>query len=145
MDRIVRLASVVLLLVACRESTDPLEQLRSLEANRSLWEQHNIHDYGYTGYVVCGECNQQGFVLVNVRSDTVFSVRLVSTGEQVPNGTWRTVDQLFDYAERQLADKTLTVRVEYDSALGYPTEIDSWCSMQDCDVGIVTRSLAPSR
>jgi uncharacterized protein DUF6174 len=144
MDRIVRLASCVLLLVACRESTDPLEQLRSLEANRSLWEKQNLDDYTYTGRVFCGLCpTTQLPVSVTVISDMVSSVKIISTGVEIATSSWMTVNELFDYAEGQLADSYYTVRIQYDQALGYPTQLDVSCPAQDCAGGIEITNLIP--
>jgi hypothetical protein len=65
----------------------------------------------------------------------------VSTGVEVPKEGWQTVDQLFDFVERTFADKTWSITVEYDPALGYPTLIDAGCPAADCAVGIRVRNL----
>jgi hypothetical protein len=143
MRRIVGLAPVVLLalFIACRDNTAP-DQLHSLRLNRLLWENQNLHDYRYAGALACGECPlNHGPVIVTVLSDTVSSVKLTTTGVEVSKQGWQTVDQLFDYAERKLADKSWTVTLKYDPVLGYPTEIDLACPAQDCAVGILLKNL----
>jgi hypothetical protein len=145
MHRIVRLAPVVLLalFIGCRDNTAP-DQTRSLRLNRLLWENQNLHDYRYTGYLVCGECpSNHGPVFVTVLSDTVSSVKLTTTGVEVSRQGWQTVDQMFDLMERTFADKTWWITVEYDSALGYPTQILRGCPAQDCAGGIVVKDLSP--
>ena len=85
MHRIVRLGPVILLalFVGCRDNTAP-DQTRSLRLNRLLWENQNLHDYRYTGSLVCGECpSNHGPVFVTVLSDTVSSVKLTTTGVEV--------------------------------------------------------------
>jgi hypothetical protein len=107
-----------------------------------LWENQNLHDYRYTGYLVCGECpSNRGPVFVTVLSDAVSSVKLTTTGVEISKQGWLTVEQLFDYVARQLADKSFTVRVKYDPMLGYPTEILESCPAVDCAGGILAKDL----
>jgi hypothetical protein len=144
MHRIVRLGPVVLLalFIGCRDNTAP-DQTRSLRLNRLVWENQNLHDYRYTGSMICGECpSNHGPVFVTVLSDTVSSVKLTTTGVEVSKQGWQTVDQLFDYAERQLADKGWTVRVEYDPVLGYPTDFFETCAAVDCAGGVLVKDLS---
>jgi hypothetical protein len=80
-------------------------------------------------------------VLVTVFDDAVESVSLQSTGAQVAKEGWQTVDQLFDYAERAIADKNNHVTVEFDRKLGYPTEIIVSCAAADCGSYVRVRRL----
>jgi Family of unknown function (DUF6174) len=141
MHRIVRLVPVVLLsfFFGCGDSTGPV----SLSLNRLRWEKQNLHEYIYTGRKVCF-CNDAGQdVLVLVLSDTVFSARVVGTVVELPKGTWLTVDQLFDFAQRSMGEKHSSVRIEYDPRLGYPTLVDVSCpaTIADCGVRIETKNL----
>ena len=140
MPRIVRLAPVVLLslFVGCSDSTAPI----SLSLNRARWEKQNLHEYLYTGRRVCfcPDAGQDVYVLV--LSDTVFSARVVGTNVELPKGQWPTVDQLFDIAERSFGEKGMTVRVEYDPVLSYPTLVDVQCPMiADCGERKETKKL----
>jgi uncharacterized protein DUF6174 len=139
MHRIVRLAPVLALtlFVACSDSTGPF----SLAMNRQRWERQNLHNYAYTGFISCF-CNfPPEEVLVTVIHDAVTSVSLQSTGAEVSKEGWQTVDQLFDYAERAIADKNNHVTVEYDRKLGYPTEISVSCPAADCGSYVRVRRL----
>lgn len=143
MRRIVRLAPVVLLslFVGCSDSTAPA----SLTLNRLRWERQNLHDYVYTArrMCFCPESGEEVFVLV--KSDEVLRVTVVATGLEVPKAGWNTVPQLFDLVERSFGENYARVGVEYDSELGYPTQINLVChdTTLDCGLAIGVKDLSP--
>lgn len=143
MRKIVRLAPVVLLsfLAGCGDGTGPI----SLTLNRARWEKQNLHEYSYTGRRSCF-CPESGKeVNVVVLADTVFSVSVVGTNVEVQKDAWLTVDQLFDFAERQFRTDDQTVKIEYDQTRGYPTVIDIGCAptILDCGLRIEAKDLGP--
>lgn len=142
MLRFVRLVTVVLLslFIGCSDSTGPV----SLSLNRARWEKQDLHEYIYTGRMVCFFCPNSGQdVYVLVLADTVFSARVVGTTVELPKGEWFTVDQLFDFLRGSYDEIYETVRVEYHPELGYPTLINLSCSRDvlDCGTRIEIRNL----
>ena len=144
MLRFVRLAPVGLLFlgVGCSDSTGPV----SLTLNRMRWDQQNLHDYSYTSKRSCFFCPESGQeVVVAVMADTVFSATVLATGAQLPRDQWNTVPQLFDFVESALDDNYASVKVDYDSELGYPTRIHLSCddTVLDCGYILEAKNLTP--
>ena len=145
MLRFVRLAIVVFLslFVGCSDTTGPV----TLALNRARWETQNLHEYLYTGRMVCFCPNSGQDVYVLVLADTVFSARVVGTAVELPKGQWLTVDQLFDLAQRSYGGEGYVerVRVEYHPELGSPTFIELSCSpnIADCGMTIEIKNLGP--
>ena len=143
MLRSVGLASLVLLssLSGCGDSTGPVSGV----LGRARWAQQNLHDYTYTGRRECFCGNAGRDVTVVVLADTVFSARVVGTTVEEPKGSWLTVEELFNLAQRSPSGNLERVTVEYHPELGYPTRIDEICSpnIADCGVTIETRNLEP--
>ena len=143
MLRFVRPATVVLLsiLIGCSDSTGPF----ALALNRARWEGQNLHDYAYRGRMSCF-CGYGGqYVTVLVLADTVNSATLEGSGQVIPRETWRTVEELFDFAQHARDGNVERVRVEYHREMGYPTLIELSCSpnIADCGTTLEITDLGP--
>jgi hypothetical protein len=100
---------------------------RELEANRKLWESKGPASYVFDYRVVC-YCPPQvtRAVTITVENGEVVGVTYVDSGEPVDlyePGDYPTVDDLFDEIESALAQGPHWVRAEYDTPLGYPTDV----------------------
>ena len=84
----------------------------------------------------------RGPFAVTVRNGTVASVEMA--GRSLPADRAVTVDALFDLLAEAYAEDAELVRVTYDDALGYPTElyIDRSAQMADEEIGYTVSSLA---
>jgi hypothetical protein len=82
-----------------------------------------------------------------VRDDAVESVVDARNGEPAAMDLFHalTVSQLFELVQEALDDNAYEVRVEYDSALGYPRSIyiDQARDMADDEIFITTEDLTP--
>ncbi len=117
--------------VSLTNSTPTLdvEALRAeLDQNRQKWRVSGITDYQYRVALICF-CLIGKPVNMEVHGDLVsmthengMPVDTTSTGYDL-YPRYSTIDREFDEIEMELA-KADSVRVTYDSALGYPTRID---------------------
>jgi hypothetical protein len=113
----------VLLVGSCRETTGPDDELARA---RALWAAHRPANYSYTVMRYC-ECGNNGVrVRITVQNHVVTSRLYVSSGQPVEplmEQAYRPIEGLFDEIEMFL-ERGWRVLVEYDPALGYPTESD---------------------
>jgi hypothetical protein len=121
----IRLASLALLVVAisCSDAIGPTHQVTDLEAARQRWQAQNLHTYAFTIQRSCF-CANVHPLYVLVVSDTVAGVLDFETGEWVDRQLGETVDGLFTFIQNATDRPAKLIRAEYDSAKGFPTEID---------------------
>jgi hypothetical protein len=125
---------------------DPLTQAE-LDANRSLWDGHNISDYDVTlGYGCFCEPNTYRPGIVSVRSDVVVSVIDAQNGQPLPPANYTTIDQLFVIAQRALGNPELQVDAQFDSQFGFPKRLrldDPLLGDDDFTYGIISFTPVP--
>ena len=66
-------------------------------------------------------------VRITVRGDTVDAVTDLDSGAPVAGiteGTFLTIDELFDLIQGAITQRASDIAVRYDAVLGYPTDID---------------------
>ena len=120
-------------LVSCGDLAGP--KLLSLSRNRALWDSQNLHSYTYhqTSSCFCEFSGQT--IAVRVEADTVASVSIVSTGQEIRKDFWLTIPGLFDYAAELLRAPDLSVKLEYEPSTGHPTFIGVSCPSNVLDCG----------
>lgn len=142
----IRLAALSLLLAASGCSVvgasrggDP-----ALAEARARWEARGPADYAMTQSRSCF-CPRDvtGPFEVAVRDGAITSVTF--DGASVPTDRAQSVDALFDLIADAYARDAAEVRVRYDPALGYPTEIwiDYDRQMADEETGYTVSALSP--
>ncbi len=101
--------------------------LGELKRNQKLWDKLGFSSYRYTLSNNCFCISEfRGPVLVEVRDGITTSIVLVETGESVIGELFQkydTVPKLFDLIKDAIATGE-ELSVEYDSELGYPTQIN---------------------
>jgi hypothetical protein len=122
-------------------------KVAELQRQRALWERAGIANYGIRLLFGCA-CELGGKTVdVTVRQEAVTAASIdgVPYGLDHLVGIPVTVDQLFDYAERNAgAGKD---ELTYDPVLGYPTAlgIDPDTNARDDEIRIAVLELAPGR
>ena len=102
--------------------------LRKLKINQQLWNEQNISNYRYTLTRSCFYTTEaRGPVIIEVRNGRTASVTSVATGQQVNPELFQKYDttpRLFDVIRDAIAKKASSLTVQYNSTLGYPTQIN---------------------
>ena len=134
MSRLLALGCAVLL-AACSDATgldfaERSEIRAQLSRNEAKWDGQGLADYRYSFRRVC-DCPPEATaaVEIEVRNESVYRVRLLATGADVPPGAtfWPTVDDLFDEIRLALDEGASAVQARFDPVYGYPLEITiSW-------------------
>ena len=125
MNRIRVAASIVVLstLAACSDLFSPSAKSR-LQENRDKWRAQGLTTYAFTLRQACF-CAINGPVRVVVINGTVFSATQISTGQALDTRFVSTIESLFDFIERGIANHYAVLEVTYDPTLGYPARIVS--------------------
>ncbi|MBW4612287.1 MAG: hypothetical protein KME21_03235 [Desmonostoc vinosum HA7617-LM4] len=102
--------------------------LGQLRINRRLWNQQRIYNYRYTLSRSCF-CTEEarGPVIIEVRNGRTTSIKYVATGKPANPELFRqysTVPKLFNIIRDAIAQRVSSLNVEYNSQLGYPTQIN---------------------
>lgn len=120
-----RLAGLVVLVVAmsCGDAVGPRRQVTDLEAAHRRWRAQNLHTYAFTLQRTCF-CTNVHPLYVLVLSDTVAAVLDLETGTMVDRQFGETVEGLFTFVRNAIDRPAQLIRVKYDVAKGFPTEID---------------------
>jgi hypothetical protein len=99
-----------------------------LKINQRLWNEQNIVNYRYTLTRSCFCTDEaRGPVVIEVRNGRTASVTSVATGQSVNPEFFQkydTIPRLFDLIRDALAKKASSLTVQYNSQLGYPTQIN---------------------
>jgi hypothetical protein len=120
-----RLAGLALLVIAisCSDAVGPAHQATDLEGARRRWRAQNLHAYAFTIQRSCF-CTNVHPLYVLVLSDTVAGVLDLETGETVDRQLGETVEGLFTFIQKAIDRPARLIRAEYDTAKGFPAEID---------------------
>jgi hypothetical protein len=120
-----RLAGLALLAVvmSCSDAVAPSHQVTDLETARLRWRDQNLHSYAFTLQRSC-VCTNVNPLYVLVQSDTVAGVLDFETGEWIDRRLGKTVEGLFTFIQNATDLPAQRIRVTYDYAKGFPTEID---------------------
>lgn len=102
--------------------------LKQLKQNYKLWNKQNISNYRYklTRSCFC-TTEARGPVVVEVRNGITTSVTSVATGQPVDPQLFKqydTVPNLFNVVKNAIARKASSLTVQYNSKLGYPSQIN---------------------
>jgi hypothetical protein len=128
-------------------SPDPT-RLDEVARQRAIWTQQGIHSYRLTLLIGC-ECGLGGGrpVEVTVVDDAVTGATVggQALSEDERTGYPMSIDELFDYADRNAAAGQL--ELAYDEQRGYPTAlgVDPDLEARDDEVRIVVTKLVPGR
>ncbi|OCQ96060.1 hypothetical protein BCD64_11930 [Nostoc sp. MBR 210] len=101
--------------------------LRQLRINRRLWNEQNIRNYRYTLFNSCFCVPEaRGPVVITVKNGVTTSIT-TTTGKPVSNPEfferYKTIPKLFNVIADAIARKADNIDVQYNSKLGYPTQI----------------------
>ena len=134
------LVGLALLVAAasCRDSVGPERPTTDLEAARQQWRAQNLHTYAFTLQRSCF-CGNVNPLYVAVLSDTVAGVFDLQTGAAVDPHLGYTVEGLFTFIQNAIDNHAQLIRANYDSAKGFPIEIDYDGSAQVADDEIFYR------
>jgi hypothetical protein len=123
------------------------EKLAELDRQRAIWKRAGIGDYAIQLVYGC-ECGLGGQTVdVTVRGGTITEAS--TNGQPLDLGRLTgfpaTVDQLFDYAERNAGAGK--VELAYDKVLGYPTAlgVDPDLRALDDEIRIAVLEVVPGR
>lgn len=118
-----RFAALALLTLAA-SCGDLIAPNRSdLDSARRRWSAQNLHTYAFTLRRNCF-CAIVDPLYVLVQSDTVAGVLNLRTGETVDRQFGMTVDDLFAFVQRAIANHAYMIHATYDPARGFPAQIE---------------------
>ena len=120
-----RLAALSLLVVmmSCSDSVAPQPQTTDLEAAHQLWRAQNLHTYAFTLQRSCF-CGNVHPLYVPVVNDTAVGAFDLETGTWVDRQLGETIEDLFTFVQSAIDRPAKLIRVDYDTAMGFPREID---------------------
>lgn len=120
-----RLAALSLLMIvmACSDSVAPQPQTTDLETAHHRWRAQNLHTYAFTLQRSCF-CVNVHPLYVAVVSDSVVGAFDLETGMWVDRQLGETIEDLFSFVQTAIDRPAQQIRVEYDTAMGFPREID---------------------
>ncbi len=100
-----------------------------LDDNRALWDAAAITDYSMRFQRLCLFCAIDLLipVRITVRGDTIDTVTDLDSGEPVvgiAEGTFLTIDELFDVIQDAINRNASEIDVRYVEVLGYPTDVN---------------------
>ncbi|MBD2773603.1 DUF6174 domain-containing protein [Iningainema tapete] len=102
--------------------------LGQLKINRRLWNQQRISNYRY---ILTNSCfcipDARGPVVIEVRNGITTSITNAATGQPVNPDFFQkydTIPKLFNLTKKAIVGGAFSVNVQYDSTLGYPTQIN---------------------
>lgn len=112
--------------------------LGKFRVNRRLWKQQNILNYRYTLTNSCFCVTEaRGPVIITVRNGITTSIKSVATGKEVSNPEfferYKTIPKLFNVILDAIARKADSIDVQYNTKLGYPTQINIDYNRQTAD------------
>jgi hypothetical protein len=144
-------AAVLAALIASGCVAGPDEVSDELSENRRRWQAQGIDDYEVAFRNVCF-CDPEAVepVILRVRDGVLVGVTRESDGRPVDPSQWGryfTVDQAFEFLAAAENSGAHEVRVEYDPALGFPTEafVDHDPQVADEERGFQMGPLQPLR
>ena len=121
--RVATLMLVFTALAGCSDLFSPNATSR-LNENRDKWHQWGSTTYTFTLSQSCF-CAITGPVRVVVSNGVVVTATQISSGQAVDIRFVSTIESLFDFIERGIANHSAVLDVTYDPARGYPVRIVS--------------------
>jgi hypothetical protein len=93
-----------------------------LDANRTLWDSHNITSYDFRAQLGCF-CPPELVrpAIVSVRMDAIASVVDAQTLEPRSPADFLTIDAMFDRLQQALNSDDLVIDAQFNSILGHPS------------------------
>ena len=122
--------ALLLFLAGCVIFTSDAKDLQTeLDENRALWDAAAITDYSMRFQRLCLFCAVDFLipVRITVRDDTIDTVTDLDTGAavaEITEGTFLTIDELFDFIQDAIDQNASEIDVRYDEVLGYPTDVN---------------------
>jgi hypothetical protein len=113
---------VFAVLAGCSDSLGPAKS--RLDENREKWRAQGLTTYVFTLSQACF-CAINGPVRVLVANGSVLTATQISTGQPIDTRFVSTIESLFDFIERGIANHSALLQVTYDPALGFPAKIVS--------------------
>lgn len=108
-----------------------IDPIGTLEENRKRWQDSGVKNYKMTVEIQKpGHATPMGKFIITVRNGVLESTQFASDLKPVPDqvrfGSYKTVDQIFDYAAAMLKQDAKWSRkvMEFDPKLGYPKRVD---------------------
>ena len=114
---------ILILSTSCGDLFSPGAKSR-LDENREKWRSQGLNTYAFTLKQICF-CAINGPVRVVVIEGAVFSATQISNGQALDTRFVSTIESLFDFIERGIANHYAVLEVTYDPTLGYPARIVS--------------------
>ena len=137
------------LLAACADGPFNAIEYAELEQAQRRWGANRPAAYTFEIAQTCPWRSNGAFEQFVVHGDSVPTPSTGPFGPLPPPPCFRpTVDGMFDWLRGHLAmkgDSVKDVRVRYDAALGYPTEIRVTCTLEWCGGFAEARNLQPLR
>ena len=116
--------ALLALAMACRDAVGPdRRQIGDFETAHQRWQAQGLHTYAFTLQRTCF-CANLHPLYVLVLSDAVAGVFDLETGTWIDPKLGQTVEELFVFVQNAIDAHARLIRAEYDSAKGFPTEID---------------------
>lgn len=116
------LVGTLALASGCADLLSPGSQRSQLDTSRQKWQARGYMQYQFTLNALCF-CAINGPVRIEVRNDSIITVTQISNGKALDAKYLPTINKLFDFVDRGIAEHAATLRVTYDPTLGFPTEI----------------------
>ncbi len=100
-----------------------------LDEHRALWDVAAITDYSMRFQRLCVFCSVDFLipVRITVRGGTIDTVTDIDTEDPIAEtteGTFLTIDGVFDIIQDAIDQNASEIDVRYDAVLGYPTDVD---------------------
>lgn len=116
---------VAVLLLAISGCVDKVAEPEgdSLEANYLKWKSLGINDYSVVQTHKCFCIQGAMKVLVHVRNNQIVSVQDLDGVNLIKQEYWqyyKTIDQLFETANKAVINKPHSFTIEYDKVFGFP-------------------------
>jgi hypothetical protein len=123
---------IVAALAACSDGLSPGSARSRLDANRDKWNAQRLNPYAFTLRQLCF-CAVNGPVRVVVSNGSVLTATQIANGQALDTRYVSTIESLFDFIERGIANHSVVLDVTYDPVLGYPVRIVSDGSLNIAD------------
>ena len=117
------LVTALAALAGCNDLFSPGDQSR-LEENRDKWRAQGLTTYSFTLRQACF-CGINGPVRVVVVNGSAVNATLISNGQTIDPRFVSSIESLFDFIQRGIANHSAVLEVTYDPARGFPTRIVS--------------------
>jgi hypothetical protein len=123
---------IVAALAACSDALSPGDAKARLDDNRDRWNSQQATRYEFTLRQACF-CAINGPVRVTVSNGSVVTAIRISDGQALDTRYVSSIESLFDFIERGIANHSAVLDVTYDPTLGYPSRIVSDGSVNIAD------------